>query len=49
MIIDRVMIEKRPRIVEKKKRIGDLEIDTVIGKDHIGALVTVVTESQSSP
>jgi IS30 family transposase len=42
MIIDRVMIEKRPRIVEKKKRIGDLEIDTVIGKDHIGALVTVV-------
>ncbi len=41
-IIDRVMIEKRPKIVEKKKRIGDLEIDTVIGKDHIGALVTAV-------
>jgi len=42
IILDRVMIEKRPKIVEKKKRIGDLEIDTVIGKDHIGALVTVV-------
>ncbi|WP_232501365.1 IS30 family transposase [Sulfurovum sp. NBC37-1] len=42
MIIDRTMIDKRPKIVEKKKRIGDLEIDTVIGKDHIGALVTVV-------
>jgi len=42
IIIDRVMIEKRPKIVEKKKRIGDLEIDTVIGKDHIGALVTAV-------
>ena len=36
------MIDKRPKIVEKKKRIGDLEIDTVIGKDHKGALVTVV-------
>ncbi len=41
-IIDRVMIDKRPKIVEKKNRIGDLEIDTVIGKNHIGALVTVV-------
>ncbi len=42
VIIDRVMIDKRPKIVEQKKRIGDLEIDTVIGKDHKGALVTVV-------
>ena len=41
-IIDRVMIDQRPKIVDKKKRIGDLEIDTVIGKDHKGALVTVV-------
>jgi len=41
-IIDRVMIDKRPKIVEKKNRIGDLEIDTVIGKNHKGALVTVV-------
>ena len=36
------MIDKRPKIVDKKSRIGDLEIDTVIGKNHIGALVTVV-------
>ena len=42
MIIDRVMIDKRPKIVEEKSRIGDLEIDTVIGKNHVGALVTVV-------
>ena len=42
IIIDRIMIDKRPKIVEKKSRIGDLEIDTVIGKNHIGALVTVV-------
>jgi IS30 family transposase len=41
-LIDRVMIDSRPKIVEKKSRIGDLEIDTVIGKNHVGALVTVV-------
>ena len=42
IIIDRVMIDKRPKVVEKKNRIGDLEIDTVVGKDHKGFLVTVV-------
>ena len=42
IIIDRVSIDKRPKIVEKKNRIGDFEIDTVIGKHDIGALVTVV-------
>ena len=42
IIIDRVMIDKRPKIVEKKNRIGDLEIDTVVGKDHKGFLITVV-------
>jgi len=36
------MIDKRPKIVEKKNRIGDLEIDTVVGKNHKGFLVTVV-------
>ena len=41
-IIDRVMISNRPKIVEKKSRIGDWEIDTVVGKDHKGFLVTVV-------
>jgi IS30 family transposase len=41
-IVDRVMINKRPKVVEKKSRIGDLEIDTVVGKDHKGFLVTVV-------
>jgi len=42
IIIDRISIDKRPKIVEKKNRIGDFEIDTVIGRHHIGALVTVV-------
>ena len=41
-IIGRVMIDKRPKIVEKKSRIGDWEIDTVVGKNHKGFLVTVV-------
>jgi len=45
--IDRVMIDKRPKIVEKKNRIGDLEIDIVISKDHKGFLVTVVDKNQS--
>jgi len=40
-IPDRVDIEKRPEIVEKKQRFGDLEIDLVIGKDHKGALLTI--------
>lgn len=41
-IKNRVSIDKRPKIVEKKSRIGDWEIDTVIGKNHKGALVTIV-------
>jgi len=40
-IPDRVPIEKRPSIVEKKERFGDLEIDLVIGKAHKGALLTI--------
>jgi transposase, IS30 family len=41
-IKNRVGIEKRPDIVERKIRIGDWEGDTVIGKNHQGALVTLV-------
>lgn len=40
-IPDRVGIEKRPVLVKEKMRFGDLEVDTVIGKDHQGALVTI--------
>ena len=42
MLKNRTMIEKRPRVVEAKRRIGDWEIDTVIGKGHQGVLVTAV-------
>jgi len=41
-IPNRVGIEHRPKIVETKKRIGDWEADTIIGKDHKGAMVTLV-------
>jgi len=35
-------IEDRPSIVEEKNRIGDWEIDLIIGKNHKQALVTIV-------
>ena len=42
IIKNRVSIDERPAIVDQKKRIGDWEIDTIIGKNHKGALVTAV-------
>ena len=41
IIPNRRHISDRPAVVEEKSRIGDLEIDTVIGKNHEGALVTI--------
>jgi len=41
-IRNRISIDERPEIVAQKTRIGDWEIDTVIGKNHQGALVTIV-------
>jgi transposase, IS30 family len=40
-IVGRIGIENRPKEVEEKQRLGDLEIDLVIGKDHKGALLTI--------
>jgi IS30 family transposase len=39
-------IEERPTIVAQRKRLGDWEVDTVFGKDHQQALVTL-TERKS--
>ncbi len=39
---NRVSIDERPAVVTEKTRLGDWEIDTVIGKNHQGALVTIV-------
>ena len=41
-IKNRIGIEERPPIVERKIRIGDWEGDTVVGKHHKGALVTLL-------
>lgn len=41
-IKNRIVIDERPLEVDAKSRIGDWEIDTVIGKGHSGALVTIV-------
>lgn len=41
-IKNRVSIHDRPAEVDTKKRIGDWEIDLMIGKDHSGAMVTIV-------
>ncbi len=41
-IKNRVSIDDRPAIVDEKSRVGDWEIDTMIGKGHSGGLVTIV-------
>jgi IS30 family transposase len=46
-IKNRISIDKRPHIVDHKCRIGDWEIDMVIGKGHSGALLTIVERKTS--
>jgi IS30 family transposase len=41
-IPNRRSIDERPKIVDDKERIGDFEIDLVIGKNHKQALITLV-------
>jgi len=41
IIKNRVSIDERPSIVDEKTRFGDLEIDTIVGKNHKGALLTI--------
>jgi IS30 family transposase len=41
-IKDRVSIDQRPDIVDAKERFGDWEIDTIIGENNRGAIVTMV-------
>lgn len=41
VIVGRVDIDQRPKIVEERKSFGDLEADTIVGKDHQGGLLTV--------
>lgn len=39
---NRVSIEERPQLVEQRQRLGDWEADTLVGKGHRGALVSLV-------
>lgn len=41
-LVNRVSIEDRPAIVERRSRIGDWEGDTLIGRHHRGVLVSLV-------
>lgn len=41
IIKDRVLIDQRPDCVNNKERVGDWEIDTIIGKGNKGAIVTI--------
>jgi len=45
-IKNKVSIDERPSIVDSRERIGDWELDTIIGKGHKQALVSV-TERKS--
>jgi IS30 family transposase len=46
-IKNRVSIELRPEIVNNKERYGDWEIDTIIGEDNKGAIITIVERKSS--
>ena len=41
IIHNRVSIEKRPKIVQKRSRPGDIEVDFMMGKNHKGALLVM--------
>jgi IS30 family transposase len=42
IIPDRIDISQRPKVVERKTRVGDWEGDTLIGGGHRGAVLTLV-------
>jgi IS30 family transposase len=42
LIPNRVDIEERPQIVNEKIRLGDFELDTIVGAHHKGAIVSIV-------
>jgi len=46
IITERVTIEKRPAIVKKRKRLGDYEVDLMLGKNQQSAIV-VITDRAS--
>ena len=47
IIKNKVSIDERPEIINNKQRYGDWEIDTIIGKNHKGSIVTIVERKSS--
>lgn len=45
-LINRVSIDERPAVVDNRSRLGDWELDTIIGKGHKQAIVSI-TERKS--
>lgn len=41
IIKDRTPMSERPSVVDRRERLGDLEVDLMIGKGHQGALLTI--------
>lgn len=41
IIKDRTPMSERPSVVDQRERLGDLEVDLMIGKGHQGALLTI--------
>ena len=41
IIKDKISIDNRPDCINNKERVGDWEIDTIVGKDNKGAIVTI--------
>jgi len=41
IIRNKVSIDERPSVINNKERFGDWEIDTIVGKNHKGAIVTI--------
>jgi IS30 family transposase len=44
-IKSRVSIEDRPDVVERRERLGDVEVDLMMGKDHGSALLMMTERS----
>ena len=44
-IKDRVLIEDRPDVVNERTRLGDVEVDLIMGKDHKSALMVMTERS----
>lgn len=42
MIPNRISIEKRSKLAARRKRLGDIEVDLIIGKNHQGGLLVML-------